>query len=168
MDLKASTRRKWRLSGRTLPPKHTEALSSNNSTEHSAVKVLLCQQFGFFRLSYSGKVYFVAVPGKRGVSQAVQPGQPTFLSFLVKNSLNCENIVIPQTMYPTESRSASCVHIHRLCTYYDSVLILARHFPGWQLYCCMNIRSLSLLRFVMLDLLLLVHSRTSNSLSVKP
>lgn len=58
----------------TLPPKHTEAFSSNNSAEHSAVKVLLCQQLGFFRMSYSGNVYFVAVPGKLGVSRAVQPG----------------------------------------------------------------------------------------------
>lgn len=114
LDLKASTRRKWRLSGRTLPPKHTEALSSNNSTEHSAVKVLLRQQFGFFRLSYSGKVYFVAVPGKLGVSQAVQPGQPD-ISFLFGEEL------IKLWKY---CRSSNWITLCVMCAYSPSLHLL--------------------------------------------
>lgn len=66
-----STWRDERVSGRTLPPKNTKPFSSNNSSEHSAdcgpLKVLLHPQFGFFRLSYSGKVYFVAITGKLGL-----------------------------------------------------------------------------------------------------
>lgn len=89
--------------------KATEAVSSNNGAEHSAVKVLLCQQLGLFGLSYSGKVDSVAAPVKLGASRAAQPGQ-RHISFIFGEELD----KLGKHTSPTQSRSASCAHIYRL------------------------------------------------------
>lgn len=161
LDFKASTRRKWRLPGPTFSAKATEAFSSNNGTEHSAVKVLLCQQLGFFTLSYSGKVDSVAPPVKLGASRAVQPGQRHISFIFGWRTQQTGKILTFLKLRLQLNHALRHVRIFTVDTCYDC--------PAWQLYCWTNIRSLSLLRFVLLGLLLLVHSRTSDfSLSVKP
>lgn len=125
-------------------------------------------------MSYSGDVYFVAIPGKLRVSQAVQPGQRVLTFIVAQGFIHLKQMKQHfRQLLKLKIFFKLCIQLNHalrdvstITAYTNSGHIFARHFPAWQLQCFINTRKLSLLCF--LDLFFLVLSPNSKSLTVNP